>query len=216
MWGEIMIPMYRLRLKMSAIFFTLECVNLFLYHTVALSPSQSLLFPHYAYRGLWGPAHSHAIGISGPLIYHSCATPIWASGEGCIMEEYHSHSIPMNNHMCSKEGYNLQINTLRSKQDFFCQQYFLSAFSWKKCLYFDEYLLKFVCKGSFNWQIVITGSGNGLAPIRCQDITWTSDDPVHWNFVRSFCTFGIKVGLSWRAFFLVTKCFKLRWFSRWL
>ena len=112
-----------------------EYVNMFLYHTMALSPSQSPLYPPYAYRGLWGPARSHAIGISGPLIYHSCATPIWASREGCIMEGYHSHGLPMNNHMCSKEGHNLWINTLRPELNFW-KFLSTSAFSWNKMFVF--------------------------------------------------------------------------------
>ena len=31
-----------------------------------------------------------------------------------------------------------------------------------------------------NWQVTI-GSGNGLAPNRCQAITWTDNEPVHWH-----------------------------------
>ena len=32
-----------------------------------------------------------------------------------------------------------------------------------------------------NWQKVIIGSSNGLAPNRRQAITWTNDGPVHWR-----------------------------------
>ena len=31
----------------------------------------------------------------------------------------------------------------------------------------------------YTWKLVITGSGNDLAPNRCQAITWTNVDPVH-------------------------------------
>ena len=32
----------------------------------------------------------------------------------------------------------------------------------------------------FNWQYVSTGSGNGLAPNKCQAITWSSVDLDIW------------------------------------
>ena len=35
--------------------------------------------------------------------------------------------------------------------------------------------------GIISRQQVIIGSGNGLLPIRQQDITWTNDDPVPWS-----------------------------------
>ena len=45
-------------------------------------------------------------------------------------------------------------------------------------------------------QYVITGSGNGLAPNRCQAITWTNDDPVHWCGLVGLIDF-IFAGVDW-------------------
>ena len=39
--------------------------------------------------------------------------------------------------------------------------------------------------GSLNWKKVIIGSNNGLAPNRCQAITWTNDDKILWHHMVS-------------------------------
>ena len=54
-------------------------------------------------------------------------------------------------------------------------QTFSSAFS---CIKLFEFGLKFhlICCWESNWQTVSIGSGNGLAPNRCQAVTWTNDD----------------------------------------
>ena len=56
----------------------------------------------------------------------------------------------------------------------------------KKSSYFDQISqLKFVRKGTIE---VIIGSGNALAPVRRQAITWFIDDSLHWRIYRVYAT----------------------------
>ena len=52
-----------------------------------------------------------------------------------------------------------------------------------------------MCSFGLNWQYVIIGPENGLAPIRRQSIFWTSDDLVYW---RAYASLGLNAlnGLS--------------------
>ena len=45
--------------------------------------------------------------------------------------------------------------------------------------------LRFVPQSVLVQVLVSIGSGNGLAPNRCQAITWNNNDPVHWCTYRS-------------------------------
>ena len=53
------------------------------------------------------------------------------------------------------------------------------------------------------WQQINIGSGNGLAPNRCQAITWTNDDPVDGHIYKA--PYSI-VDLSSLAQFMLTAC----------
>ena len=52
-------------------------------------------------------------------------------------------------------------------------------YDWR-ILYFHSNFTKVCFQGS-NWQPVIIGSGNGLAPNRPQVITWANADTIHWH-----------------------------------
>ena len=54
----------------------------------------------------------------------------------------------------------------------------------RRFLHFDSNFIE-VCSPVSNWQGVISGSGNGLAPNRRQAITWTTDDLVYWHMYPS-------------------------------
>ena len=61
---------------------------------------------------------------------------------------------------------------------------FSNEYPWIYVLYFDSNL-SVVCFHGCNWHKVNIGSGNGLAPNRCQAITRTNDGLVHWCFYLS-------------------------------
>ena len=54
-----------------------------------------------------------------------------------------------------------------------------------KCFNFHWHFTE-VCSSGTNWQLLIIGSGNGLALNRWQAITWTSDDYVLWHPIGHF------------------------------
>ena len=45
-----------------------------------------------------------------------------------------------------------------------------------------------------NWQYIIIGSGNGLAPNRPQAIIWTSDGLVNWHIQASLGLNELSIG----------------------
>ena len=59
----------------------------------------------------------------------------------------------------------------------------------RKVLYLDWNFTEVVPKVS-NWQSVTIGTGNGLAPKRCQTITWTNDELFYW---RIYAAIGLNL-----------------------
>ena len=89
----------------------------------------------------------------------------------------------MNLHMYTslRDGHVSSPNTMRLEQKgcHFAGNIFKYILQAKNVCILIEISLKFVPKGQIGNKVSI-GSGNGLAPYRCQAITWTNVDPAHW------------------------------------
>ena len=77
-------------------------------------------------------------------------------------------------------------------------------YEWK-VFHFNSHFTE-VCSSGSNWQKVSIGSGNGLAPVRRQAITWTNADPVHWRIYAALGGDELKWSLDYKELIKRLRC----------